>query len=309
MDNSKSSTIYLATQKGFTLVEVLIAIVLLAFISLYTFKMVDNSTDTKEKVVKEDKLLLQTLIAVSRIDSDFSQLYSPLYSYSKEIPTNDPNSNVYQDTSVPRGSFDGKVKNGMIIPQFKSEDKASIILFTSANRRKVADAKESRYTWVKYSLRTSDKNDPQTSEEKKSHEGGGQEIIRQTISSNIYANDLNWNDTKAQVLLTQVKSLEFSFWDERAKKFQTSIQDLNEIKNQIRSIRMQMVWIDEDNHEQKVDKTYRVGYPFFNSKLDDIKMNNGAYGGDGTIPPGVPDPTNPTPGGGSSQGGGSDVHY
>ena len=270
--------------------------------------MVDSSTDTKEKVVKEDKILLQTLLAVSRIDSDFTQIYSPLYSYSKASPITD--NNAYQDSSVPRGSFDGKVKSGMIIPQFKSEDKSSIVLFTSANRRKVADTKESRYTWVKYSLRSPEKTNSQSDDEDKNHSSAGQEIIRQTVSSNIYANDINWSEAKAQVLLTQVKSLEFSFWDERAKKFQTSIQDLNEIKNQLRSIRMQMVWIDEDNHEQKVDKTYRVGYPVFNTKLDDIKMNNGAYGGDGTVPPGVPDPNNPVTGGSSgSQGGGSDVHY
>jgi hypothetical protein len=119
--------------------------------------MVDNSTDTKDRVLKEDQLLLQSLTAISRIDSDFSQLYSPLFAYGKGNPSTDPNA-IYQDSSSARGSIEGKTKNGMIIPQFQSEDKSSLIFLTSANRRKIADVKESRFAWVKYSLRRSEKN-------------------------------------------------------------------------------------------------------------------------------------------------------
>ena len=76
----------LKNSEGFTLIEVLIAIVLLAFISLYTYKMIDTNTDTKERVLKEDQLLIQTLTAISRIDVDITQLYSPLYSSPKNTP-------------------------------------------------------------------------------------------------------------------------------------------------------------------------------------------------------------------------------
>jgi prepilin-type N-terminal cleavage/methylation domain-containing protein len=132
---------------GFTLIEVLISITILSFISLYTFKMVDNSTDTRDRVVKEDQILLQTLTAVSRIDIDFSQIYNPLFAYSKANPAVDP-SNVYDDnTSAPRATFDGKTKNGMLIPNFISEDKSTISFLTLANRRKLADTKESRFAW------------------------------------------------------------------------------------------------------------------------------------------------------------------
>ena len=279
--------------EGFTLIEVLIAIVLLAFISLYTYKMIDTNTDTKERVLKEDQLLIQTLTAISRIDVDISQMYSPLYSSSKSIPTNDSN-NAYQDSGMSKELFDGKAKNGMIIPQFQSEDKSSLVFLTASNRRKIADAKESRYTWVKYTIRRTDKSKNEV-DDRNLNTIGENELIRQTISTNIYGSLLNWSDAKSQILLTQVKSIEYSFWDERAKKFISSIQELNENKNSIRAIKLNLVWVDEDNHEQKIEKVFRVLFPYFNTKSDDLK-NSSAYG-DSNAPPGIPNPQNVDGGG------------
>lgn len=282
---------------GFTLIEVLIAIMLLAFISLYTYKMIDNGTDTKDRVLKEDKLLIQTLTAISRIDSDLNQIYSPLFSYSKATPSADPNA-VYQDNIAPSGLFDGKTKNGMLIPQFFSEDKSTLVFFTASNRRKVSDTKESRFTWVKYSLRhTEYSSDEKENIDEKTK--GTEELVRQTISSNIYTNDLNWSDVKAQVLLTHVKSIAFSFWSEKEKKYTTSLQDLNELKNNIRSLKLSMIWVDEDNHEQKIEKSFRILSPYFNTKADDLAKSD-AYGG-GTPPPGTPNPNDVDTSGGANE--------
>ncbi|MGZ3788694.1 MAG: PulJ/GspJ family protein [Bacteriovorax sp.] len=303
MGNSKLTPL-LKNQTGFTLIEVLIAIILLSFISLYTFKMVDNSTDTKERVLKEDQLLLQTLTAVSRIDSDFSQLYSPLFSSAKGNPSLDANA-VYQDTASSKGAFDGKAKNGMIIPQFTSEDKSTLVFLTASNRRKVADAKESRFSWVRYSVRRSEKTEQEADE--KTQTKGENELVRQTISTNVYNSELNWSDVKSQILLTNVKSVEFSFWDEKSKKFLTSLQDLNENKNIVRSLKMELVWVDENNNEQKIIKVYRVLYPYFNSKIDDT-ATSGAYG-DSAPPPGVPNPDDGLGGQGNGTQGGTGVHY
>lgn len=278
---------FLQNKKGFTLIEVLIAIVLLAFISLYTYKMVDTNIETKEQVLKEDQLKVQTLTAISRLDSDIDQIYSPLYSYSKAAPTPNQNS-VYEDGPA-KGAFDGKTKNGMLIPQFQSEDKSTLVFLTTSNRRKIADTKESRYAWVKYSVRRTD-NSKKEKDERNLNTIGDSELIRQSIATNIYTNDLNWNDVKAQVVLSNVKSVEFSFWDERSKKYVNSIQDLNENRNSIRAIKLKLVWVDESNHEQKIEKIFRILYPYFNPKADDIKSGD-AYGG-GAIPPGLPDPNN-----------------
>lgn len=295
-------------EAGFTLIEVLIAIMLLAFISLYTFKMIDNGTDTKERVLAEDQKTLQGLTAVARIDTDFSQLYSPLYAYSKSAPTNNP-ANVYQDDNVSKGSFDGKAKNGALIPQFTSEDKSTLVFFTAANRRKIADSKEGRFAWIRYSLRRSEKTDADAGTDTSKKNGADYELVRQMITTNLYAANLNWDQARPQVLMGNVKSLEFSFWDERNKKFVSSILDLNENRNAIRFLKMDLVWIDENNTEQSVSKNYRVLYPYFNTKQDDI-AGGGAYG-DSAPPPGIPnpdDPQNPDGTGGGTQGG-SGVHF
>lgn len=294
-------------ESGFTLIEVLIAIMLLAFVSLYTFKMIDNGTDTKDRVLAEDQKTLQGLTAVARIDMDFSQIYSPLYAYSKSSPTN-TQSNVYQDDNVSKGSFDGKAKNGALIPQFTSEDKSTLVFFTAANRRKIAETKEGRFAWIRYSLRRSEKTDEDADTKNKS--GADYELVRQMISTNLYASNLNWDQARPQVLIGNVKSLEFTFWDDRNKKYVSSVLDLNENRNAIRSIKMELIWVDENNNEQKVSKNYRVLYPYFNTKQDDI-AGGGAYG-DSAPPPGIPnpdDPQNPDGTGGSGTQGGSGVHF
>ena len=257
--------------------------------------MIDSNTDTKESVLKEDQALMQTLTAMNRIDNDFSQIYSPLYSFSKALPTGGSQDQNFYAEEQPTLTFDGRTKNGLLIPQIVSDDKSSIQFLTTANRRKIADSKESRYAWVRYSLQPSDDE-----EDKKI---GGNDLVRQILPTNIFGKDVSSTlkdihspDAKAQVILTHVKSLEFSFWDERTKKYVTSLQDLNDLKNTMRQIKLVLVWIDEQQHEQTIEKNFRIYYPVFYPKQDDLNMNgtdpNGSYGGD-PIPPGVPGIPNP----------------
>lgn len=271
MELFKKSTyaVSLVSNKGFTLIEVLIAITILSFISFATFKMVDTNTDTKERVLKEDQVTIQGLAALSRIDSDFSQIYNPLFSYSKLAPTANNVDSIYSDQNTSsNGSYDGKTNNGAIIPQFKSEDKASIVFLTLANRRKVFNSKESRFAWVKYSLKAMEA-DPDEPDDKTS---GLYNLVRQSITSDIYNGNLDWSKPKFQVVMDRVKELDFSFWDERSKKFATSVQELNENKNLIRSIKLSLRWMDDNNNEQKLEKTFRTLYPVFNTKQDDIAI-------------------------------------
>jgi hypothetical protein len=264
--------------------------------------MVDTNTETKDRVVKEDRRTVQTLAAIGRLDSDISQMSNPLYSYSKFVPTAGSNSSdVYADNNTNAdGSFDGKATNGALIPQFKSEDKSTIIFFSQANRRKIADSKESRFAWIKYSVKPMEP-DPDNPDDKTS---GLYELVRQYVSTDIYNPTIDWSKPKPQTVMDKVKSVEFSFWDERAKKYASSLQDLNENKNIIRSIQMKLTWVDDDDHEQKLVKTFRVLAPYFNTKQDDTNSGfgaNGAYGG-GSAPPGTPtDPALLNPGDGVVQ--------
>jgi prepilin-type N-terminal cleavage/methylation domain-containing protein len=284
-------------QAGFTLVEVMISILLLSFISFSTYKMVDSNTDTRDRVVKEDQQTVQSLTATGRLDSDISQLYSPLYSYSKLAPTATNAADPYADTNASGGSgwFDGKAKNGELIPQFKSEDKSSLIFLTTANRRKISDSKESRFAWVKYSLRAMEA-DPDKPDDKVSGLYG---LVRQTIPTNVYSSSLDWDTPKFQLVMDRIKSLEFSFWDERAKKFTTSLSELNENKYIVRSLKVDIVWVDDEQHEQKISKTFRILNPYFNPKQDGINTGATTGGFSGSVP-GTPDPTNPNGNGGTN---------
>ena len=105
------------------------------------------------------------------------------------------------------------------------------------------------------------------------------ELTRQSIATDIYNSNLDWNKVKSQVILENVKTLEFSFWDERTKKYTTSLQELNENKNLIRSLKIELVWVDEDTNEQKIEKTFRVLSPYFNTKQDDLKAAAGLGAG------------------------------
>lgn len=265
MAQSKSPS-YLDNSAGFSLLEVMIAILILAFITFSTYQLVNTNTETKTKVVKEDREIIQTLAALGRIDSDFSQLYTPLFSNSKMPPSAAAN-DVYADVPVANGSFDGKSKDGNLIPQVRSDDKSSLIFLTQANRRKFADSKESRFTWIKYSIRSM-QPDPENPDEKIS---GLYEVIRQTIPNDIFNSSLDWEAQRPQVLIDRVKSFEFFFWDERTKKFATSLSELNENKNLLRTIKVEMVWVDENENEQKIVKTFRVLAPYFNTKKDELQ--------------------------------------
>jgi prepilin-type N-terminal cleavage/methylation domain-containing protein len=277
--------------KGFTLIEVMISITILSFISYATFKMVNSNTDTKDRIVKEDRQTVQSLTAIGRLDSDITQMYNPLYSSSKFVPTaSSSGSDIYADNSSnANGAFEGKTSSGALIPQFKSEDKSTLIFLTQANRRKMADTKESRFAWVKYSVRSMEP-DPDNPDDKTS---GLYELVRQTITTDIFNPTQDWSNPKFQTVMERIKTLEFSFWDERAKKYTTSLQELNENKNLIRSLKVNIVWIDDDNNEQKIEKSFRVLYPHFNTKQDDLNTGGGAYGG-GAQPPGIPDPKKAT---------------
>ena len=69
----------LVVTKGFSLVEVMISLVLLSFLMMGTYVMVDNSQRTKETVSTEDRAMLQVQMAFNRLEADFSQIYSPAY--------------------------------------------------------------------------------------------------------------------------------------------------------------------------------------------------------------------------------------
>lgn len=248
----------------------MIAITILSFISYLTYAMVDANVETKDKVTKEDKQIVQGLTAIARIETDFSQIYSPLFYANKSTPTASSGASSYQTEAI-NSNFDGTVTNGNLIPQIKSEDKSTFIFLSTSNRRKYADSKESRLSWIKYSLVRME-NNTQDSDDKTNE--GLFNLVRQSLSGDLYNPDLKWDEVREVVMLSRVKELEFSFWNERSKKYTTSITELNELRNSLRSIQVKLIYLDDIGNEQKITKVFRVLYPYFNPKVDQISQTS-----------------------------------
>lgn len=272
------STLHLLhhAQSGFTLVEVLIAIVLMSFVAFTTLQITDSSINTKENVTKEDREIVQVVTLMNRLDADFSESYSPLYFEAKESPNLSANANNLDEPNNDLSYFESnknfyaRTKSGYLIPHFTAEDKGSVIFLATAHRRRMEGKKESRFVWIKYSTRTSTPEEDDT-EEKRAE----LELIRQVFISDIYSKEVDWSKITPQIVLNNIKELEFQFWDERTKKFTANVNDLNENRYSIRSMKVAFTWVDPTKNEQYFEKSFRTLYPYFNPKQDEMLNNAG----------------------------------
>jgi len=264
-------------KNGFTLIEVLIAITLLSFLMIGVFTIINNSTDMKDKVTLEDQDYLQVETALYRIELDFTLFYTPLFystRYSQGEETHNPTSEeddfeiseeLAVSTSVkqfkPSEKFNGITRSGHLIPTVLNEDKNELIFMTSNNQRKYAKAKESNYAWVKYSLENSDIED-------KDQRKGDYMLVRQYSSKNPYTTDFEWDDIKAHILMRNVKSLQFSFWDPEKKEFTDKLKNTNSDSSLLRILKVYLEWIDIAGIENSTERTFRVLWPYFDTEKD-----------------------------------------
>ena len=218
-------------QNGFTLIEVLISITLLALMMAYMVTIMDNSMRTKESVLAEDKDFMQLETAMSRFDLDYSQIYSPLFFSSEKKNGMDRDSGITDDGDKkdpfePSEKFPSITSVGTPVPLVENPSKFSFSFFTSSNRRKVQDAKQSHYAWVKYEMRpTTDIKD-----EENKREGGTNELVRYMTPNNPYSKDHDWDGLKPYVLLKNIKKLQFLFWDKKKKKYVDRAREISEGK-------------------------------------------------------------------------------
>jgi prepilin-type N-terminal cleavage/methylation domain-containing protein len=271
----------LKSESGFTLLEIMIAIVLLGILMTGVYTIIENGTNTKDRVTYEDREMLQVQTALNRFAIDFSQIYSPLYfsdeerdkAYysSKGIPT-------HVVATIPaKRKYEGGDKypllsvTGDLIPALVNPDKNTFGFMTSSNRRKVENSRQSRYAWVLYTLRSTEKEREDTKAEN--------ELVRTFIPDDIYVRDFEWEKTREQVLLRNIKSLEFSFWNQETKKYVSSLKELNQDKNTVRGVLLTLTWVDRNEVEQEVSRAYRTMWPRFNAIQDQIDKYTGAAKG------------------------------
>ncbi|WP_417334849.1 PulJ/GspJ family protein [Halobacteriovorax marinus] len=272
-------------QSGFTLIEVLIAITILSILMATMYTIVNNSTESKDKIIAEDRDALQLVTALDRMEQDFSQLYSPLYYSAKYQKKNDNGfaprnlgSDEQDKTSNPLDSYEASERfpaistSADIIPIIQNETKTDLIFMTTSNRRVLEDSKQSRYAWVKYALRSSSED----ADERR--EGAEYELTRAIETENIYNKEFDWKNVKEYPLLKDIKSFQFLFWNPKTEKFVDKLDQLTTDKDTPRLIRIKLVWINSDNNEVEIDRTYRPLYPYFDTEKDEKEKENARKG-------------------------------
>ncbi len=282
----------LRSQAGFTLIEVLIAITILAFLMVGVYTIVSNSIATKDRVLTEDKSFVQVMRALDRLQTDVAQLWSPLYAHAKYNATiareqaQQEQREFVPSKFVATERFPFETVTGKGAPAVVSEEKSEIIFFTAANRRKLQDSKQSRYAWVKHSLRKTDNvvtSDDQTPT-------GEFEWIRTIQNTDLWEDRFNFDDIPPQILLRGVKNLEFFFWDQRSEKFVDRLNDSSE-KDVLKILKVKVTWIDTDGLEQIFERVMKPLWPDFDTKKDEEekqifrKAQPAGGGGSGTVPP------------------------
>jgi prepilin-type N-terminal cleavage/methylation domain-containing protein len=259
-------------QSGFTILEVLLSTTILAFLMLGVNTIVSNSTETKDIVTTEDRAYLQIYTALNRFEVDFIQIYSPLYFTVKEQSLDEAAKERADDEASDRDTYDNPnlayqgsekyptiSRKGEPIGAIVNEDKNSLIFSTMSNRRKIQDAKESRYAWVKYSLgKVSDDEDLQ-----------GEELIRNYTALDPYSKEFDWKNTESQVLLQNVKSLTFWFYDKAKEKWVDRLTDTGVDQETPRAVRINLVWINDLGNEIEFERTFRPLWPYFDTISDE----------------------------------------
>ena len=224
---------------GFSLIEVMISLVILSFLIMGIYAMVDNSQRAKDSVTLEDNSALQAQLALNRLDTDFSQMYSPLYFSGKSTKSLKENEQVSEQ-------FPWLTEEGYPVPFLEQSDDHTLSFMTSSNRRKMQDVKQSRWVWVQYTLEDSD---------------SFQTWVRKSMASNPFAERISWEDIRSQVLLKKVKSIAFWFWDIDKKEW---VEELNDSAKKIYAIKVELIWYDVNDIEQSNTRVFRVLWPYPN---------------------------------------------
>ena len=77
--------------------------------------------------------------------------------------------------------------------------------------------KQSNFAWVQYSLETDDSEDKADIEEEPKSK---LVLVRKFLSSQIYkSEDIQWEDIKSQILLRNISSLKYEFWNLDSEKW------------------------------------------------------------------------------------------
>ena len=254
----------LRSEEGLTLLEIMIAIVLLAFVMFGVIAIIDNSQNTKDRTIQLDRDNLQIETAMARIEWDFSQVWSPLYFSQKFTGTLDPTTNpgveevAYLYENHPR--FRQPSKEGLPIPKFLLREKNEIIFLTTSNRRKLEDQKQSHFMWVRYYVGES--TIEETTVGAGSEEKTVKSLMRQVFPDDPWAKEeLTIDTTRSAVLLENIENLEFLFWNKATKKWESNLATIVDGEALWRGMQVNLTWLDSKGLERKTSRWLRPLWP------------------------------------------------
>jgi len=285
-------------QSGFTLIEILIAITLLGFITIGVVSITQNAADTMERTTEINKNNLQIETAMARFEWDFSQMYSPMYFSSiMDRSGADPMSGTTSDANMDgkddntgqpikpatpispqlqeyymrlnqrfeqNQHFSGLSKEGIPVPRFYNPEKTIFEFFTSSNRRKIQNTRQSHFAWVRYALGENIARKDETEEKNTLIPQGLKSLVRYFNADDPYDDeriDPEKSTVKAAILLENVESLEFQFWNMNSKRWETSLRSVPGGENALRGVKILITWYDASGIKKSVARIFRNHWP------------------------------------------------
>lgn len=288
-----SKKLDLTNEAGFTLIEVLIAITLLSFVMLSIVAVTDSSMQTKDRVISEDNEYLQIETAMDRVNWDISQAYSPLY-FSHEMKPENLNQSEGETYNQLVANYQSNDRfafpsyDSLPVPLYKFEDKNTLTFFTTSNRRKLKNIKQSNYAWVQYSL---DSDDDISSTDQGVAKGI---LVRRVSAENVYDREsVDWSRIKGQILLRNVDKIVWEFWNPATRKWVTNLAVIKNGNHLLRGVKLTIDWLDPDGAEVKIIRVFRPLFPNFepedmyalerqNDAVEGTTGTNGSTGSTGT---------------------------
>ena len=174
---------------------------------------------------------------------DFIRLYKKKQGKEAE---NDP----YAENTLITKHFPQLSEFGARIPLFESKEKSELQFLTASHRRRILDVKQSRYTWVRYSLETAPESDDEFDPNRAENV-----LVRTSVPEGVYRDEFDWEKERSNILLRHVKSLRFEYWKGKKGGKRTEgqyVERLNELDKESlppRLIRLVVEWMPKGGEE------------------------------------------------------------
>lgn len=266
MNNQSSSTSVFNSHQGMTLIEVMIAIVLLSFVILGVTSITEDSQNAKDRTVQTDRDNMQIETVMSRLDWDISQAYSPLF-YSQRFqgsldPQSAPALAEMMDLYENNPRFRMPSKEGLPIPILRSREKTEFIFLTTGNRRKLENQKQSNFMWVRYYLGETPRMEGDVPVEANAEGTTSKSLLRQVFAEDVWSKeDLDFEGVRSSSLLDNVESMEFQFWNMATKKWESNLKTIQDGEHLVRGVRFLITWFDGRGSKRTAERWFRPNWP------------------------------------------------